>query len=59
MSTDVIAPDQPTSVDLTLVTANQCTTCAHDLDQHDRISLRYCTATATGALARGCICPPS
>ncbi|MDT4924581.1 MAG: hypothetical protein QOG01_2294 [Pseudonocardiales bacterium] len=59
MSTDVIAPVQPTSLDLTPVSADRCATCPHDVDQHDRISLRYCTATAAGALTRGCICPPS
>ncbi|HZP52691.1 RGCVC family protein [Actinocrinis sp.] len=35
--------------------ANLCT-CGHPYSQHDRISIRYCDATVTGGLDRGCIC---
>ncbi|MBS2965874.1 RGCVC family protein [Actinocrinis puniceicyclus] len=31
-------------------------TCGHPYDQHDPISIRYCDATVTGGLSRGCIC---
>jgi hypothetical protein len=30
--------------------------CGHAADWHDRIAVRYCEATQTGALPRGCIC---
>ena len=31
-------------------------TCGHPDAQHDAIATRYCLATATGHLDRGCIC---
>jgi hypothetical protein len=34
-----------------------CGVCAHVLSAHDGISARFCTATAAGALTRGCVCP--
>lgn len=33
-----------------------CAVCPHPQDSHDRIGLRYCAATAAGALRRGCVC---
>lgn len=33
-----------------------CTVCPHPWDAHDRIGLRYCTATAAGGFSRGCVC---
>lgn len=33
-----------------------CAVCPHLWEAHDRIGLRYCTATAAGALNRGCVC---
>ena len=30
--------------------------CGHPLDRHDAIASRYCSATASGNLMRGCIC---
>jgi hypothetical protein len=35
----------------------QCAVCAHQLDDHDPISQRYCQATQANALSRNCICP--
>jgi hypothetical protein len=35
----------------------RCAVCNHDLADHDPISHRYCQATHSGALRRGCICP--
>jgi hypothetical protein len=32
--------------------------CGHAADDHDGIALRYCAATKTSAIARGCICSP-
>lgn len=33
-----------------------CAVCPHPLKAHDRIGLRYCTATAAGSFSRGCVC---
>jgi hypothetical protein len=33
-----------------------CTACPHAWDAHDRIGIRYCTASAAGGLDRGCVC---
>ena len=30
--------------------------CGHDTDQHDAMADRYCAATLSGDLQRGCIC---
>jgi hypothetical protein len=30
--------------------------CGHDLERHDRISARFCAATKSGHLTRGCVC---
>jgi hypothetical protein len=31
-------------------------TCGHARDKHDAISSRYCGATVSGGLDRGCVC---
>jgi hypothetical protein len=33
-----------------------CDVCPHDVAGHDAIGLRFCRATVSGALTRGCIC---
>ena len=33
-----------------------CDVCEHPIAEHDSISLRYCKATMSSALARHCIC---
>ncbi|WP_354005546.1 RGCVC family protein [Rhodococcus antarcticus] len=33
-----------------------CQACAHPLGAHDEIGLRFCAATTSAALSRGCIC---
>lgn len=33
-----------------------CAVCGHDLDSHDAIARRFCTATAAGEFHRGCVC---
>jgi hypothetical protein len=33
-----------------------CDVCPHPAAAHDAISRRFCDATLTGALSRGCIC---
>jgi hypothetical protein len=30
--------------------------CGHDLEQHDRVGARYCAATSSSRLDRGCVC---
>ncbi|MHA6624261.1 RGCVC family protein [Pseudonocardia sichuanensis] len=37
-------------------TGATCAACPHDRDAHDRIGTRFCSATITGALSRGCVC---
>lgn len=39
--------------------AAACDVCRHTVGDHDRIATRYCTATQTHALSRGCICSTS
>ncbi|HET6392532.1 MAG TPA: RGCVC family protein [Blastococcus sp.] len=43
------------------VGAGTCGVCPHALADHDRISLRFCQATAShgtdAATTRGCVCP--
>jgi hypothetical protein len=34
-----------------------CDACPHPHAAHDVISARFCSATLTNAIARGCICP--
>ncbi|HEY5247477.1 MAG TPA: RGCVC family protein, partial [Dermatophilaceae bacterium] len=34
-----------------------CPVCAHAVDQHDALALRFCAATLSRALTRGCLCP--
>jgi hypothetical protein len=36
-----------------------CGMCLHPRESHDLIATRYCEATASSALARGCVCRPS
>jgi hypothetical protein len=33
-----------------------CDVCPHPAAAHDAISRRFCDATLTGAITRGCIC---
>jgi hypothetical protein len=49
-------PDAPTSTDVEDQPATACSVCAHPLATHDRIAARYCEATQSSAIARGCIC---
>jgi len=38
--------------------ATDCAVCPHPRDEHDKIALRYCDATAaSGHQNRGCVCP--
>ncbi|WP_285743524.1 RGCVC family protein [Lentzea sp. NBRC 105346] len=33
-----------------------CAACVHSWSEHDALGVRYCTATTTFTLVRGCIC---
>lgn len=33
-----------------------CDMCSHADEYHDSIATRYCAATASSALSRGCVC---
>ncbi|WP_250556751.1 RGCVC family protein [Pseudonocardia lacus] len=33
-----------------------CSACAHDWGAHDPIGVRFCSATITAGLDRGCVC---
>jgi hypothetical protein len=33
-----------------------CDMCSHPLEAHDSIATRYCAASASSALSRGCVC---
>lgn len=36
-----------------------CAACPHPTADHDAVAERYCRATVTSALDRGCICSPA
>jgi hypothetical protein len=33
-----------------------CDVCSHPMEFHDVVATRYCAASASSALARGCVC---
>lgn len=35
---------------------DSCAVCPHPMNAHDRIGVRYCSATASGGLNRECVC---
>ena len=41
---------------MTTSTSELCDVCKHEVARHDRIADRYCNATRTNAMTRGCIC---
>jgi hypothetical protein len=57
MSTQLSPPVSQPALETTEVAEHaRCPMCEHDVENHDAISLRYCAATASGALSRTCIC---
>ncbi len=40
----------------TTPTADSCGSCPHPLTEHDALGTRFCAASATSSLSRGCIC---
>ncbi|MDQ3577917.1 MAG: RGCVC family protein [Actinomycetota bacterium] len=49
--------DIQTTPDQAVAEQAVCPVCPHPLDGHDRVSARYCAATAVIADDRGCLCP--
>jgi hypothetical protein len=49
----VVRPVAPPTV---LEPVDVCDVCLHAISGHDPIATRYCHATQTNALSRGCIC---
>jgi hypothetical protein len=45
-----------TSPDTGELAEDGCVVCPHPMSAHDRISARYCLATAAGTADRGCVC---
>ncbi|MEV4319567.1 RGCVC family protein [Actinocrispum sp. NPDC049592] len=37
--------------------AGSCESCPHPWSSHDRISVRFCTATKDTGTSRSCVCP--
>ena len=40
----------------TTPTADSCDSCPHPLADHDALGTRFCAASASSNLSRGCIC---
>ncbi|WP_436691870.1 MULTISPECIES: RGCVC family protein [unclassified Geodermatophilus] len=57
-STDVRAREQASLRDdaAQAMTTEACDVCPHPRADHDAIAARFCSATGTGAIARGCVC---
>jgi hypothetical protein len=56
-----VMPTAESTATATIATADapissQCAACPHPIATHDRISLRFCTATTSEKHSRGCVC---
>lgn len=49
-------PANPLAPDSARRTEPSCTACPHPADAHDALARRFCSATRTGDLRRGCLC---
>jgi hypothetical protein len=56
MPTTEAQPITTTSPDGGDIAEGSCVVCPHPMAAHDRISARYCVATAEGSIERGCVC---
>ena len=56
MTGTVVPADVAAAADPEVTAAASCDVCGHPTAAHDRISSRFCQATQSGALSRGCIC---
>lgn len=56
-----VALDTPAAkddIDTDAVVDETCSVCGHPMRAHDAIGTRFCAATMTGSLNRGCVCQP-
>ncbi|WP_081788688.1 RGCVC family protein [Candidatus Blastococcus massiliensis] len=56
MPTSVATPRPAVRTTPAPTPAARCGACPHPVADHDAIGLRYCRATVTSALDRGCVC---
>jgi hypothetical protein len=56
MPTSPMTIDHPTTAPAWAAAAPGCVACPHLRADHDAIGLRYCQATVSSALTRGCVC---
>jgi hypothetical protein len=52
----IIAPREVVSSSATVAVDEACDVCEHPRELHDAIGRRFCAATISNALTRGCIC---
>lgn len=50
--------DQSTHIHIGASVQGKCD-CGHLSDEHDRVAKRFCAATSSGQLVRGCVCVPA
>lgn len=53
-SADTVAATPNKASEVADATAGTCSACAHRVDAHDAIAIRFCAVTAARALSRGC-----
>ena len=53
MDTSTLTAPVVTAVD---TPSDRCRMCDHPASDHDPLATRFCAATASGTLSRGCIC---
>ena len=54
--TAVLPHDATVELDLELAVVDSCAACAHPQGTHDALGARFCAATISSSLDRGCIC---
>ncbi len=47
---------QEVKTDIRAGADDRCAACDHPWSEHDALGMRFCTATVTSSLSRGCIC---
>lgn len=52
----VLPHDATVDLELDLDVVDGCAACAHPQSTHDTLGARFCAATITSSLERGCIC---
>lgn len=59
MNTQLAPASESVGVSTKATENPRCGMCPHDLERHDRISLRFCAATSAASMTRSCVCPES